>query len=192
MEIAAPHRVRAFDEHAFHVLVVEKPRAIHELVEHPRRNDLWTRGDLCGLRGRRAWSAAVRNRDGSIARDFDRPTTGFTPGRSRFSRFCRLCGKLLAQNLQCFFPDESGLVRIRRRLSWRGKLAVAAGREPIGFGLCRIGWIFVHWLSMMWRRWTIGGDDFGLRWQSAAATPLFDLSTPDKAAWRFASRRSLK
>jgi hypothetical protein len=32
--------------------------------------------------------------------------------------------------------------------------------------------------------------DFELRWQSAAATPLFDCELAFKAAWRFASRRS--
>jgi hypothetical protein len=34
--------------------------------------------------------------------------------------------------------------------------------------------------------------NFGLRWQSAAATPLFERLTPSKAAWRFASRRTPK
>jgi hypothetical protein len=35
-------------------------------------------------------------------------------------------------------------------------------------------------------------EDFGLRWQSAAATPLFDCGQSFQAAWRFASRRSPK
>jgi hypothetical protein len=37
-----------------------------------------------------------------------------------------------------------------------------------------------------------GGEKFGLRWQSAAATPLWDFERAAKAAWRFASRRTPK
>jgi len=35
-------------------------------------------------------------------------------------------------------------------------------------------------------------ENFGLRWQSTAATPLWGASEPGKAAWRSASRRSPK